>query len=230
MPLLRAPAARLLGSLLLTLAPLGCKDKPAKEPAPAARAPAPQKPAARPKAPASANLFPREQLHASELTYTVLLIHPTAPKGDVELGARKLLASEYKELDGSWKPDAPQPEVMVQALPSDEVEPVDPELLPYVAQRLEAEERQRLLKARHVTMLSFHVPFARRDESLLAATRFAHQLAVEHQAFLWDSETAEFFSPRSWKQERLEGWSGGVPSVSEHITLHVYAQGEALRV
>jgi uncharacterized protein YegJ (DUF2314 family) len=233
MPLLRAPVARLLSLVLLALAPLACKDKPADK----ARATAAPKPAATPaakggseaKAPAAANLFPREQLHASELSYTVLLVHPTAPKGDVVGGARKLLASKYKELNGAWKPEAPQPEVMVQALPQEEVRPIDPELLPYTARRLEAEERQRLLKARHATVLAFHVPFAQRDEALLAATRFAHQLAAEHQAFLWDAETAEYFSPQSWKKERLEGWSGGVPSVSEHITLHVYEKGEALR-
>lgn len=236
MTVLRAPAARLLSLLLLApVALLACKDKPAAEakpaapPAPAAKAVAPPAAQAGAKAPAGGNLFPSEQLHASELTYTVLLVHPSEPKGDVVAGARKLLASKYKELNGAWTAQAPQPEVMVQAVPPEEVERIDPELLPYVARRLGEEERQRLLKARHATALSFHVPFERRNEALLAATRFAHQLAAEHQAFLWDAETAEYFSAQSWKKERLEGWSGGAPSVSEHITLHVYEKGKALR-
>ena len=91
-------------------------------------------------------------------------------------------------------------------------------------------ERKRLMGARHATVLAFHVPFARRNEALLAATRFAHQLASERAGFLWDAETREYYPPQRWKEERLDGWSGGAPSLPAHITMHVYGEGESLRV
>jgi hypothetical protein len=103
-------------------------------------------------------------------------------------------------------------------------------MLRYVARTLSPEERKSLMKARQATVLSFRVPFEQRHEALLAATRFAHQVASEHSAFLWDSETREYFSPKSWKELRLEGWSAGVPFVPAHIVLHVYREGEALRL
>ncbi len=144
--------------------------------------------------------------------------------------ANKLLAEKYKELSGAWKPDAPQPEVMVEKVTQEELGPIDEELLRYFGRRLEPEARKRLLGAKHATSLSFHVPFAKRNESLLAAMRFAHQLASERGALLWDAETREYFSPKSWKEMRLDGWTGGVPSVSSHITMHVYDSGAGKRI
>jgi uncharacterized protein YegJ (DUF2314 family) len=211
MSFLHAPAARrLLCVLLLSLPPLAH--------------------AAEPSTPAAGSPFPSAQLHSSEIFYTVLLLHPTAPQGNVVAEARTLLATKYKELNGAWKPDAPRPEVMVEAVPSEQLDPVDEEQLRYFGENVEPGDFKRLMGARHATALSFHVPFAQRFEALLAATRFAHQLATQHGALLWDVETREYFSPKRWKEKRLDGWSGGVPRVVPHITLHVYSDGEGMRI
>jgi uncharacterized protein YegJ (DUF2314 family) len=178
----------------------------------------------------SATVFPRADFYSPELTYAVLLLHPTAPKDDRVASARKLLASKYKGLNTAQTPGKLSPETMVQALSPQEMEPIDEELLRVIGRGLAAEERKRLMGARHATLLAFRVPFAQRNEVLLAATRFAHELAAEQGSFLWDSETKEYFSPKTWKESRLDGWSGGVPSVPAQITLHVYREGEALRV
>jgi uncharacterized protein YegJ (DUF2314 family) len=207
--------ARLLGLLLLFPATLAhAADKPTPPPAD----------------PGAGTVFPAPLLHNADITYTFVLLHPTPPKGDAVAEARKLLASKYKELAGAWKPGAPQPEVELEAVPPEELEPIDEEVLDFFGRKLNAEERKRLKAARHATVLAFHVPFARRNEALLAATRFAHQLAAEHAGFLWDAETREYYSPRLWKEQRLDGWSGGAPSLPAHITMHVYGEGESLRV
>ncbi|MBN1208998.1 MAG: DUF2314 domain-containing protein [Myxococcaceae bacterium] len=183
----------------------------------------------------SAKAFPRAELYAPEVTWSVLLFHPTAPKSDLVARARKLLASKYKGLNSvaeaeSSAATATRPEALVQPLPPEDLEPMDERMLEYFGRKLEASERKQLLGARHATLLAFRAPFAQRHEVLLSATRFAHQLAAEHGAFLWDTETREYFSARSWKETRLDGWSGGVPPVNAHITLHVYQDGSALRV
>jgi uncharacterized protein YegJ (DUF2314 family) len=204
-------AARLLGVLLLCLTTLSHAAGKGTPP-----------PAGTP--------FPAPLLHAADISYGVVLYHPTPPKDDVVAEARKLLASKYKELAGTWKPGAPAPEVEMKPVPTEELEAIDEETLRYFGRRLEEGERKRLMGAKHATMLAFHVPFARRNEALLAATRFAHQLAAERGAFLWDAETREYYPPRRWKEERLDGWSGGVPSVPAHITMHVYGEGESKRI
>lgn len=212
----RAPMTRLLALLLLFLPLLAH----AAEPSPKAAAPA--------KAPGTP--FPQQVLHSAELYYSVLLFHPTAPKGDVVAEANKLLAAKYKELSGAWKAGAPTPEVVVEAVSQDKLDPIDEDHLRYFARKVEPEERKRLAGAKHATALNFHIPFAKRHESLLAAMRFSHQLAAEQKALLWDAETREYFSPRSWKETRVDGWSGGVPSLPSHITMHVYADGGAQRM
>jgi uncharacterized protein YegJ (DUF2314 family) len=212
----RAPVARLLGVLLLSLTALAH----AAEPSPKA--------AATPKAPGTP--FPQEVLHNSELFYSVLLFHPTEPKGNGVAEAKALLAAKYKELNGAWKSGAPTPEVVIEAVPWDKLDPIDEEHLRYFGGKVEPEDRKRLLGAKHATALNFHIPFAKRHESLLAAMRFAHQLATQQKAILWDAETREYFSPKSWKEMRVDGWTGGVPSIPAHITMHVYASRGAQRM
>lgn len=208
-------ARNFLALLLLALAPLALA----------------QSGAASAKAPSSAaTAFPRAQFHAQEITYSVLLVHPTAPKADPVAQARQLLAAKYKSLNTPQTPGKLSPEALVRAVPPEEFEPIEEELLQYIARGLDAEERKQLMGARHATMLAFRLPFAQRHEVLLNATRFAHELAAAQGAFLWDSETREYFSPKGWKASRLDGWNGGAPFVPSQITLHVYSDGEALRV
>jgi uncharacterized protein YegJ (DUF2314 family) len=211
MSLLHAsPARRLLGVLLLCLASLAH--------------------AAEPSAKAPGTPFPKELLRPQEIFYTVLLFHPTEPKGDVVADANKLLTTKYKELSGAWKPDAPQPEVMVESATQDKLDPIDEEMLRYFGKRVAPEDHKRLMGAKHATVLNFHMPSAKRNETLLLAMRFAHQLATERGAILFDVETREYFSPKNWKELRLDGWTNGVPSVSSHITMHVYDSGMGKRV
>jgi uncharacterized protein YegJ (DUF2314 family) len=211
---LRSPVARWLFLLLgLALAPLAYADKAgAQPPAPAAR------------------LFPRAQLRAPEIYWSVLLFYPNPPAGDVVASARKLLAAKYPKLNPAAVAGKRQPEAVVEKARDEDLDPIDEEMLRYLGRSLTPEERKSLMKARQATMLSFRMPFEQRHELLLAATRFAHQVASEQGAFLWDAETREYFSPKGWKELRLDGWSEGVPFVPAHIVVHVYQEGEALRL
>lgn len=210
----RTLVARWLFLLLgLSLAPLAYAGKTGAEPpTPAAR------------------LFPRAQLRAPEIYWSVLLFHPSPPAGDVVASARKLLATKYPKLNPAAVAGKQQPEAVVEKARDEDLDPIDEDLLPYIARSLTPEERKSLMKARQATVLSFRIPFEQRYEALLAATRFAHQVASEQGAFLWDSETREYFSPKGWKELRLDGWSGGVPFVPAHIVLHVYQDGDGLRL
>jgi uncharacterized protein YegJ (DUF2314 family) len=174
--------------------------------------------------------FPRAQLRAPEIYWSVLLFHPSPPAGDVVASARKLLAAKYPKLNPAAVAGKQQPEAVVEKARDEDLDPIDEDMLQYVGRTLTPQERKSLMKARQATVLSFRIPFEQRHEALLAATRFAHQVASEQGAFLWDTETREYFSPKVWKEQRLEGWSGGVPFVPAHIVLHVYRDGEALRL
>ncbi len=213
MPPVRASASR--SFLLLLLLALPCAalaDKPAA-PSPAA----------------SASPFPRAQLYAPEILYSVLLLHPKAPKADLVTAARKQLSTKYKGLDSARTKDGPRPEAVVEPMPSEELWPLDDQLLQVLGRTLSAEERKQLIGARHGTMLAFRVPFALRHEVLKESMRFAHELAAEHGAFLLDMETREYFTASGFKERRVDGWNGALPSVSRHITLHVYQSDKGVR-
>ncbi len=179
---------------------------------------------------AAARLFPRAQLRAPEIYWSVLLFHPSPPSKDVVASTRKLLKEKYPQLNPAAVGEKPRPETVVQQARDEDLDPIDEDMLRYLGRTLTPEERKSLMKARQATMLSFRIPFEQRHEALLSAARFAHQAAAELGAFLWDVETREYFSAKGWKEIRLDGWSAGVPFVPAHIVLHVYPDGESLRV
>lgn len=210
----RTQMARCLVLLLgLLLAPLAFADKKGTQPAP----PAPK-------------LFPRAHLRAPEIYWSVLLFHPKPPAKEFVANTRKLLGAKYPQLNPPAVADKPRPEAVVEPARDEDLDPIDEDMLRYHGRSLTPEERKSLMQARQATVLSFRIPFEKRYETLLSAMRFAYQVASEQNAFLWDAETREYFSPKGWKQSRLDGWSGGVPFVQAHIVLHVYQEGEGLRV
>jgi uncharacterized protein YegJ (DUF2314 family) len=66
-------------------------------------------------------------------------------------------------------------------------------------------------------------------DSLLAATTVSETVARDTGGLLWDEETREVFTPDEWHKRRITTWAGGVPDISDHITIHAYNSGEYVR-
>ena len=178
---------------------------------------------------ASGSPFPVPLLHQAEFTYSVRLYHPTPPPETFVTEARDRVTAKYKELISAPKAGGPSAQVDIRSEPTEDLDLMPERLMYFFARRLDPAERQRLLGSRHATRLVFRVPFARRDEVLLSATRLCHELATASGAFLWDIDTREYFTPERWKAERLEGWTGGTPNVPSHVTFHVYGEDDGVR-
>ena len=61
------------------------------------------------------------------------------------------------------------------------------------------------------------------------AVALAGQVAKKTGGLLWDEETREVFTPAKWHDNRLAGWTDGVPDLSSHLTLHAYKHGDLVR-
>lgn len=47
--------------------------------------------------------------------------------------------------------------------------------------------------------------------------------------FIYDGEVREYFTPKTWKENRIDAWENGVPNAIKQLTLHSYRQYEFCR-
>jgi uncharacterized protein YegJ (DUF2314 family) len=55
------------------------------------------------------------------------------------------------------------------------------------------------------------------------------KLTRETGGLIWDEETREVFSPDEWHKRRLASWKGGVPDISQQMTIHAYKKDTFVR-
>jgi uncharacterized protein YegJ (DUF2314 family) len=65
--------------------------------------------------------------------------------------------------------------------------------------------------------------------ALKAATEVVEALARATNGLIWDEETREVFTPDEWRKRRIAGWTGTIPDVTAHTTIHAYNDGEYVR-
>ncbi|AXG70262.1 hypothetical protein KORDIASMS9_02501 [Kordia sp. SMS9] len=47
--------------------------------------------------------------------------------------------------------------------------------------------------------------------------------------FIYDGEVREYFTPKTWKENRVDAWENGIPNAIRQLTLHSYRQYEFCR-
>jgi uncharacterized protein YegJ (DUF2314 family) len=79
----------------------------------------------------------------------------------------------------------------------------------------------------HVTLLRFYtaVPAL---EDVRRAELLALELAKATGGLLWDEDTAEVFTPETWKQRRLDTWSGGYPEAAWNLMMHTWTDDKGV--
>lgn len=107
--------------------------------------------------------------------------------------------------------------------------PPDARSLGYFGRGLSKAQVEALQTSRQALQLNFTHPSAQAMDGLRAASNVAEQVARSTGGLLWDEETREMFTPDKWREQRLARWSGGVPDVSKHITIHSYKNGTLVR-
>ena len=107
--------------------------------------------------------------------------------------------------------------------------PPEIESLKYFARGLSPAQMSALQGARQALILDFIHPKLHTLDALRTANALAAQVATKTGGLLWDEETREVFTPEKWREKRIAKWTGGVPDIADHVTVHAYKHGELVR-
>lgn len=148
-----------------------------------------------------------------------------------------LRASAARQAGSLTLVDGPLPNVPGTAMASARMEynvgknyqPPSMAQLKHFARALSPQQMSALQKSRQALIMDFTHPAARATVGLRNAYTLAEQVARQTGGLLWDEETREIFTATSWHARRLATWTGPVPQISDHITVHTYKQGDMIR-
>jgi uncharacterized protein YegJ (DUF2314 family) len=101
--------------------------------------------------------------------------------------------------------------------------------LQYFGRSLTTAQAQALQNSRYALVIDFAHPRGVTLEALRSADELVEEFARGSGGLIWDEQTREVFSPDAWGKSRSESWSGSIPDVSKHITIHAYKNNELVR-
>jgi uncharacterized protein YegJ (DUF2314 family) len=107
--------------------------------------------------------------------------------------------------------------------------PPDLKALQHFGRGLSREQARALQESRQALIMTFGHSREHVWSALRAATEIAEAIARETGGLIWDEETRELFTPDEWRKRRIETWTGTIPDVAAHTTIHAYNDGEYVR-
>lgn len=107
--------------------------------------------------------------------------------------------------------------------------PPDLKSLQYFGRGLSREQALALQKSEQALIMDFGHAGKHVWGGLKSANEIVEALARETEGLIWDEETREIFTPDEWRKRRIETWTGPIPNVSAHTTIHAYNSGEYVR-
>ncbi len=78
-------------------------------------------------------------------------------------------------------------------------------------------------------VINFAYPIRFGATAFYDAMELMEGLALQHSSLIWDEATRQIFSHEAWREMRLDTWNDGVFSVQDHVTIHVYKNGDFVR-
>lgn len=111
----------------------------------------------------------------------------------------------------------------------DEYAPPTAETLKYFARGLSDAERSSLPNAKAVTALLFSGPPGEAVSSYRLAVEIGATVAKATRGVVYDDETRQAFGEAAWRAT-LDGWEPDVPQVPNSTVIHMYQDGELLRL
>lgn len=101
--------------------------------------------------------------------------------------------------------------------------------LKHFGRGLSREQGEKLQLSSQAYIMDFACDRIHRSEGLLKANKIAEAIARETGGLIWDEVTREVFSPDEWHKRRIQNEAGEIVKVENHITLHMYQNGEYCR-
>jgi hypothetical protein len=178
--------------------------------------------------------FPAGSPATESVRFQIAIFHLQPPRKDPLQVLRAEVASRHKALKiVDALPEKPAGMSYLSARIEKDVRekytPPDVDALKYFGRGLSAEQALAVQSAPQVLVLEFGHPQAKAAASLRAAGALAESLARASGGLVWDDETREMFTADAWNQRRVKAWSGDIPDMARHITVHVYESGTLVR-
>lgn len=107
-----------------------------------------------------------------------------------------------------------------------EYAPPDETLLRYFGHGLSREQAAAIQKAKGAFVLEVQFPAGRMSQGLKAASVLIERAAIDGKGFIWDEETRELFTPKAWRERRIDTWAGDIPDATSQTVIHAY-KGDA---
>ncbi|HEV3485647.1 MAG TPA: DUF2314 domain-containing protein [Vicinamibacterales bacterium] len=105
----------------------------------------------------------------------------------------------------------------------------DPHSLKYFGRGLSDDQVRAVQRSQHALVLGFAHPQRDVWRGLRHANELAAAVADDTGGLIWDDETRELFTPEAWEEQRLARWTGEIPAISDHMTIHFYEKDDAVR-
>ncbi len=112
---------------------------------------------------------------------------------------------------------------------ADKYPPPDLNALQYFGRGLSRQQALAVQKSEQAMVMNFGHSRRHVWSALKAATEIVEILARETNGLIWDEETRELFTPDEWRKKRIQAWTGTIPNVTTHTTIHVYNDDKYVR-
>ena len=182
------------------------------------------------RAPASGQ---RVSLLAPKFRFRAAIYHREAPRTDAAAAALRPLAeaSGFAVTGPGGEPSgaADRTRVRFAQPPIAEFAAPSGDSLEYYGRGLSPEDERAVPASRAVTVLEFVGSAASAHDEYRKALSIVRDLARELGGYIWDEEARNVFTLESFGL-RVGAFANGVPVVPKHVTLHLYRDGELLRI
>lgn len=105
----------------------------------------------------------------------------------------------------------------------------DVEYLAYYAEGFSKEQKEQLKMSKNAFILVFY--FEKKDVFTHSKKLFdwVYKKIKNTNYVVYDGEVREYYSPKTWKRDRVDAWENGIPNAMQQLTIHSYRKDEYCR-
>jgi len=154
-------------------------------------------------------------------------------EGDPVATATELVNSKYKQYSIVETLDEPPEEPAIGLFMLNDVKQryaaPDMQSIGYFGRGVSREQALAVQETDDALVINFAYPSRFAATTFYDAMELMEELALKHSSLIWDEATREIFGREAWRELRLDTWNDGVFSVQDHVTIHVYKNGDFVR-
>jgi uncharacterized protein YegJ (DUF2314 family) len=171
-------------------------------------------------------VVPAGPLRAPSVRYQFGVYYLPTPSGDPSSALERALAANsprFKRVD--MIEASPRDPIVCAGLRRDVQEvngPPPVEMLEQFGRGLSREQVSALQQSERVFIMDFVHSNPGDWRALRAACGVAEEVARATGGLVWDEMTREVFTPDEWHKRRVATWTEPVPTVADHIVIHLY--------